>query len=159
MLLEPGRRDPELGRVGHEPGEDEDAGRLPHERLGHREQLVDARLVRDRNEDRPLCDRPGSRRRCLDSQRGVVPEDRPLELLKRRARVDSEPVDERPARVLVRLERLGLPAAPVQRRHQLAPESLAERFLRDERLELSDQLVDGDRARGRRRSGARALPA
>ena len=66
---------------------------------------------------------------------------RPLELLERGARIDPELVDERPARVLVGLQGLRLPARPVQRRHQVAAQTLAQRVLGDERLELPDQLV------------------
>ena len=80
-------------------------------------------------------------RRVRDVERGILPEDRPLQLLERRARVDPELVDESPARLLVGVQRLGLPTRPVERRHQIHPEALAERVLGDERLELPDQLV------------------
>ncbi len=115
---------------------------MSHERLGHREQRVDARLVRDGDENRPLRDLPdtsGCRR--LDIQRGILPKDRPLQLLERRARLDPELVDEGPARILVGVQGLRLPTRPVQRGHQTPPQALAERVLGDERLELSDQLV------------------
>ena len=141
-FFEPGRRGPKLGCVRHEPGQDHDARRVSHERLGHREQRVDARLVRDSDENRPLRDLPdtcGCRR--FEIQRRVLPKDRPLQLLERRARVDPELVDERPARILVGVKRLRLPTRPVQRRHQIPPQALAERVLGDQRLELSDQLV------------------
>ncbi len=141
-LFEPGRRGPKLGCVRHEPGQDQDARRVSHERLGHREQRVDARLVRDGDENRPLRDLPdtgGCRR--FDIQRRVLPKDRPLQLLERRARIDPELVDEGPARILVGVQGLRLPTRPVQRRHQIPPQALAERVLGDERLELSDQLV------------------
>ena len=70
----------------------------------------------------------------------LLPQDRAVQLLERRARLDPELVDERAPRVLVHLERLGLPARPVEREHQLAAEPLAQRMLRDERLELADEL-------------------
>ena len=110
--------------------------------LGHREQCVEARLVRHGDENRPLRDLPdtsGCRR--FDVQRRVLLKDRPLQLLERRARIDPELVDEGLARVLVGVQRLCLPAGPVQRRHQIPPEPLAERVLGDQCLELSDQLV------------------
>ena len=61
-LFEPGRRGPKLGCVRHEPGQDQDARRVSHKRLGHREQRVDVCLVRDRDENRPLRDLAGHRR-------------------------------------------------------------------------------------------------
>ena len=45
------------------------------------------------------------------------------------------------ARILVGVQGLRLPARPVQRRHQIPPQTLAERVLGDQCLELSDQLV------------------
>jgi hypothetical protein len=124
------------------PGEDDDARRVSDERLGYRKQRSDARLVRDRDENRPLDDLPdtgGCRR--LDIERRILPQDRPLQLLERDARIDPEPVDERPAGVLVLVQRVRLPTRPVERRHQVPPQALAERVLRDECLELPDQLV------------------
>ena len=97
---------------------------------------------RDGDENRPLRDLPdtsGCRR--FDVQRRVLPKDRPLQLLERRARIDPELVDEGPARILVGVQGLRLPTRPVQRRHQIPPQALAERVLGDECLELSDQLV------------------
>ena len=99
-------------------------------------------LLRDGDENRPLrglahtCER-----RCFGIQRGILPKDRPLQLLERRARIDPELVDEGPARFLVGVQRLGLPTRPVQRSHQIHPQALAERVLGDECLELPDQLV------------------
>ena len=74
-------------------------------------------------------------------ERRILPEDRPLELLKRRARLDPELVDEGTAGVLVSVQGLRLPVGPVQRRHQLAPEPLAEGVLGDVGLELRDEFV------------------
>ena len=90
--------------------------------------------------DRSATSRTRCRRR-LDIQRRILPQDRPLELLERRAQVDPELVDEGPARVLVGLQGLRLPARPVQRRHQIPPQAFAERVLGDECLELADQLI------------------
>ena len=115
-LFEPGGDGAKLGGVRHEPGEDDDARRVAHEQLGHRKQRGDARLVGDRNENRPL-------RRCrrFDVERRIVPEDSPLDLLELGARLNSELVDEDAARVLIRGECLRLPARPVQRPHQIHP--------------------------------------
>ena len=78
---------------------------------------------------------------ALDIQRRVLPKDRSLQLLERRARVDPQLVDECPARILVGVQSLRLPTRPVQRRHQIPPQALAERMLGDECLELPDELV------------------
>ena len=90
-------------------------------------------LLRGRSAARPA---PGVERR-------VLAEDRLLELAQRGARLDPELLDEHAARLLVRLERLGLPAAAVEREHQLAAEPLAERVLGDQRLELGDEVGVG----------------
>ena len=112
---------------------------MSDEPLGHREQPVDARLVRDSDKNRPLPNICGSSR--FESEPRVLPKDRPLQLLERRARIDPELVDERPARVLVGVQRLRLPTRPVERRHQIPAQAFAERMLGDEGLELRDQLV------------------
>ena len=51
---------------------------------------------------------------------GVLPQDRRVQLLERRAWLDPELADEGPTRVVVRLERIGLPTRAVEREHQLA---------------------------------------
>ncbi len=65
-----------------------------------------------------VLDRTGRRPRLEAS---LLPENRRVELLERRARLDSEPFDECSPRLLVRLERFGLPPRTVERQHQLAP--------------------------------------
>ena len=52
----------------------------------------------------------------------------------------AERVDERLATCAVDLERLRLPPGAVEREHELAPRSLAERVGRDERGELLEDL-------------------
>ena len=74
-------------------------------------------------------------------QRRVVLQDGPLQLLQGRARLDAELVDERAASLPVGLQGLRLPAGPVQRRHEVAPQALPERMLRDQRLQLPDELA------------------
>ena len=76
----------------------------------------------------------------LRLQRRILPQDRGLEPLQRRRRLDSELVDEAAARLLVELERLGLPPRAVERDHELAAQALPQRMLGDERLELSDEV-------------------
>ncbi len=80
------------------------------------------------------------RRRGRGLERGILPEDRALELLQLPARLDPEAADERLARIPVGGQRLGLPAGAVEREHLLPPEPLAERLCGDEPLELPDQL-------------------
>ena len=58
----------------------------------------------------------GSGRRA---EGGILLQDRPFELAERRPRLDPELGAERDAAVAVDLERLGLAAGPVERRHQL----------------------------------------
>ena len=69
-------------------------------------------------------------------------EDRLLELLQGRARLDAELVDEQPPRLAIDLERLGLATRAVQRLHERRPEPLAERVLADEHLDLTDELCE-----------------
>ena len=54
--------------------------------------------------------------------------------------VDAELVDQRPAGVVERRERVRLAAGVVEREHQLRAEPLAQRMAGDLRLELADQL-------------------
>src|ERR687898_1021099 len=72
-------------------------------------------------------------------QRGILCQDRPLQLPERRAWLDPQLIDQRAASRLVALERVGLAAAPVQREHQLQVEALANRVLAHQRFELADQ--------------------
>ena len=85
-------------------------------------------------------------------ERRILAQDRLLELAQRGARLEAELVHERPARVLVGGERVGLAARAVEREHELTAQSLAERMLADERLELADERRRAGRARARRRS-------
>ena len=77
--------------------------------------------------------------RC--GQRLVLVEDRPVELLQGRARVDPELFDEPFAGVGVDGERLRLPAGAVERQHQLAVESLTERVRSRQHFQLGDERI------------------
>ena len=68
-------------------------------------------------------------------------EDRALELLQLVSRLDPQPVDECAARVLVGVEGFGLPAGAIERGHQVPAQTLAQRVLGNELLELPDQIV------------------
>ena len=60
--------------------------------------------------------------------------------MQRPARLDPELVDEVPTSITVRRQRLRLPIRAVQGEHELAPDSLAERVILYERLELPDEV-------------------
>ena len=103
---ERGARGRELTVVAQEPGEDDLARRPPGERFGDRQEVVEpARVGRD-DHDRSLSRR---RERLLRGQSRVMPEDRLLELVQGRTRLDAELVDEQPPRLAVDLERIDLP--------------------------------------------------
>jgi hypothetical protein len=73
--------------------------------------------------------------------RGVVREDGRLEALKIGAGVEPERLGERAPRVLERVERVRLPAAAVEREHQLTPQPLSERVLLDGGMERRHDLA------------------
>ena len=79
-----------------------------------------------------------------------------LELAQPLARLDPELLDQLPARVLVRLQRVGLPVGAVEREHQLRAQALAVRVLVDQPLELRRPPRRGGRAPASPRSAARA---
>ena len=90
-------------------------------------------------------------------QARVLGEDRGLEGLQLRTRVEPELLAEHLAGVLVGAQRLRLPTGAVEGEHQEAVEPLAQRRLPDQLLELGHQLGVAPAA-GRRRSGPRAPP-
>jgi hypothetical protein len=55
---------------------------------------------------------------------GRLAEDRPLELLEVRARLDPQIVDKSPSSGAVRVEGFGLPSRPVERQHLMSPQPL-----------------------------------
>ena len=73
-------------------------------------------------------------------ERRVVAQDRLLQLAERRPRLEAELLVEHAPRFPVRLERLGLPAAAVEREHELPAQALVEGVLLDERLELGNEV-------------------
>src|SRR5262249_32410920 len=80
------------------------------------------------------------RRRADGIGRRILVEDRLLELLEPATRLDAELLDEHAPSHLVRLQRVGLTAAAVEREHQLAAEPLPQGMSGDEQLELRDEL-------------------
>ena len=73
--------------------------------------------------------------------RRILVEDRPLELLQIRARLEAELSVELAARLAVCLERLGLAARPVEGEHQLRAQPLAGWVIGNQPLELRDQRL------------------
>jgi hypothetical protein len=89
-------------------------------------------------------DRRGRRRgvgRGPAVELGILAQDGLLELAQLAAGLDAELVDERPARVLICGERVGLASGPVEREHELAAQAFAQRVLDDERLELAHHVA------------------
>ena len=69
----------------------------------------------------------------------VLLEDRLVQLAERASGFDPKLVHEGAARVLVRVEGLGLPTRAIERQYQLGPKPLSQRMLGDGRLELADE--------------------
>ena len=85
----------------------------------------------------------GGGRRRGRPQRGVVAQDRRLQLAKGRRRLQAELLQQQLPDLAVGLEGLGLAAAAVQGEHELAAEPLAQRMLADQALQLADELAAG----------------
>jgi hypothetical protein len=107
-------------RRAFDVGEEESDG--PHRRAG------------------PLVGRPRQLHHRRWVEGGVTPQDRPLELLQRPPRLESELLDEGVAALAIDVERLGLATRPVEREHQLSPEAFSKRLLSHEQLQLGDEL-------------------
>ena len=78
----------------------------------------------------------------------VLAQDRLLELAQLPSRLDSEPVDEGAAGVLIRGQCLRLSPRSVQGQHELAAQALAQRMLGDQRLELAHHAAAAQRQVG-----------
>ncbi len=85
----------------------------------------------------PACSTGGGGNR----ERLVPTQDRPLELLHGCTRLETQLGGKLVPNVRVGAECLGLPAGAIEREHQLATETLAQRLLCDERLELGDERL------------------
>ena len=77
----------------------------------------------------------------LQVQRGTLPKDRSLELPKPRSGLDPQLLGQRLAAVPVDPKGLGLSPRTIERHHQLASQSLSERVLGDQRLQLRHELT------------------
>src|SRR5439155_1584604 len=78
-------------------------------------------------------------RRELQSR--VLQQDRAFERLQGSTGVQPELAVQELPRLTVDLERVRLPACAIEREHQLAAQALPKRVLRDERLQLADELL------------------
>jgi hypothetical protein len=141
-----GRRRAEPARR-HHAGHDQRARRLTRgERPRQLEQRFERAKRARRNEHGPVRHRRrGLRARLLafsrrKVERGVLAQDGRLEAPELFAGLQPQLVQQPAARVSVGLKRVGLARAAVQRKHQLAMHALAQRMLRDQRLELAHQL-------------------
>ncbi len=76
-----------------------------------------------------------------DVERGVLREDRVLQLVKRPSRFDPELREQRAPCRAIGVERFCLAPRAVEREHQLCAQTLAQRLSRDECFELGHQLV------------------
>ena len=125
----------ELGRL-RDLGQHELAWRVgAGQRLGQRQQLFESVRCAGHDEDRALDgDRGLGGGRALEGR--IVRQDRLLERLQALARLEPELLVEQAARLLVRVERLGLATRPVEREHELAADALAKRVPGDETFQL-----------------------
>jgi hypothetical protein len=112
---------------------------LPVLRGGPRAENVHEPTREQRAHDLPEAVLPRPRD-GLRLQHGLLAQDRRVQLLQGRRRLDSELLDEHLAGLLVSLERLRLASASVQREHELAARALAQRVLANDLLELPDEL-------------------
>jgi hypothetical protein len=151
-------RDSQIDRLPPDAGHRDDcAGRCvdPDDRVGHHDGAT-----RGRRPERQHCDHRGGGRnaqrreaegdtvpvsphavpqRCARcGEGGILAQDPCFQLAQARIRHEPELVEEL-SPFAVALERLRLPAASVERQHQLAAQPLAQRVLRKERLELRNE--------------------
>ena len=75
------------------------------------------------------------------SRVGSCASTRPSSVAQRRTRFETQFVHQAITRLAVDPERLGLPPAAIQREHPQLPQPLAQRMLRAQRLELTDDLA------------------
>ena len=76
-----------------------------------------------------------------DVECGVLTQNLLVELAQSATRLDAEPLDQRGARGLIGLQRVGLAPGLIERQHQLPPGPLRYLLLSDQRLQLGDHLL------------------
>jgi hypothetical protein len=79
-------------------------------------------------------------RQLRQVERAILLENRLFEALQRRSRLEPQLIDERLPCLLVRVQGFALPARAVEREHQLSSEALPQGMLRDQRLQLADEI-------------------
>ena len=95
----------------------------------------------DQRRERRGLELGGQRRRDrLQLERRIVAQNGLVQAPQVGPGLGADLVDERPARRPVRLERVGLSPAAIERQHQLAAQPLAQGMARDQILQLGDQL-------------------
>ena len=78
--------------------------------------------------------------RSRDDQNRILVEDLPLQLLQRRARLDSKLVHQSPSPIGVDVQGLRLPTGAVQRQHQKPTQTFLVRMSRDELFQFAEEL-------------------
>ena len=136
---------PILLEVGDEARDEHEVDRPVAGDLVGDAQVAAARVPDRRSRWRRSNRWPSSRSRAARRWGGqtegrVLTKDAQLELLERRTGFDPERFDVRPSSALERVEGVGLPAAAIEREHQLAAQTVVKRVLRDEPLELRHHL-------------------
>ena len=129
-------REPRLSRTT-DTGKRQQAHIRPTEQRAHRRDLESAA----HQPSRRTWQIHRARRRNRQRERRILAQHRTLELPQRRGRLDPKLLRESSPRVLIGAERIGLPARPEEREHQLRARPLPKRLLRDQLLELADQRV------------------
>ncbi len=134
------RHRPELAAVGHGPHHHHLVGGIARERLSQRKQPFQRVVGEGDDEDRAvgiapdrLCGGGGALR---STERRVVAQNGPLELLQRAPRLDAELLDQRRAQGAEGLERLRLAAASVEGEHLQPAQALPERVRGHQRVDL-----------------------
>ena len=120
---------------GFDDADDAERGDADEEEHGGPDQQVPGAGRR-----RPARGRGLGVRRGGQVERRILGEDVVVQAPEVGSRLDADLFHERGARVAVGLERLGLPAAAVEREHPLAVHVLAQRVLGGQRVELADHL-------------------
>ena len=142
-----GQRPPELpGGLEREPrlsgsartGERDEADVGAAEQPGDRGQLE---LTADERRQRRRKVALHRANTLLRRERRILAQDRRFQPPQLLARLDAEVLAERAPRLAIRVERLCLPAAAVEREHELAAEPLAVRVLGDQALQLGHEHV------------------
>jgi hypothetical protein len=103
-------------------------------------QLVELRLATDKDSSFGVAIAVRLCRGGDEVERGVLGQDRLLELPKLAARLDPEFLGQRAPCVSIYLERLGLSPRSVEGEHELRSRSFAQRLLGHQLLEFADHL-------------------